>query len=154
MTRIFEAEANSLHRLVGLAEQFAAHEMADPKGSATNWHACTCDSLRNGMMRVFFCTDNDTLEGTPVAILSVFVMPHPWTLKREVMEQLWYVTEEYRSTPVGMDLLRHLDEVAKGVGAHRIMITHLYNEVGERLRRVLPRFGYKPLEINYTKEVE
>lgn len=153
MTKIFEACATDLHRLTALAREFAACEMADPDGAATNWHAGTCELLRNGMARVFFCTDNDDLMGRPVGLLAVLVVPHPWTLSVQVHEQLWFVTQEYRDTPIGFALVRHLDGVASDLGASQILITHLYNEVGERLRRILPRYGYRPLEINYTKEV-
>lgn len=153
MTKIFEAGPTDLHRLVHLAREFAACEMADPDGAASNWHAGTVELLRSGTARVFFCTDNDDLTGHPVGMLAVVVMPHPWTLSVIVMEQLWFVTKEYRNTPIGFALVSHLDDVAKDIGAKQILITHLYNEVGERLRRILPRYGYKPLEINYTKEV-
>jgi len=150
---VHKMEASRLHRLADLIEEFASHHAPNPGQVANSWHESTVRQMEAELCHVYFVTENGKPSGKPIGMLSVYLMPHPWTGKIEIHEQIWFVTEEHRDFGAGLDLLRFLDEEAPRLGAERIIMTHLNNPTGDRLRKVLHRFGYQPLDINYYKEV-
>ena len=144
--------AREMSRLLPLIEEFAGWQVSNPKEVAQSWLDTTVELVEAEMCRVYFVTLDDKPSGDPIGLLSVYVMPHPWTGRKELHEQIWFVTEEHREFGAGFDMLRYLDLEAERLGIERIVMTHLNNPTGDRLRKVLHRFGNQHLEINYYKD--
>lgn len=148
---IHRATPDDLPRMFSLMRQFSME--CGRKPDLEGWHKAMLRTFDMGAAIVLYTTASEKRSGTVTGILVALDFPCMLTGKRQLVEQMWFVTEEYRLRGDGFDLLKHLDSVAADRGATQILMTHLANETGERLRKVLPRYGYKPLEINYIKQL-
>jgi GNAT superfamily N-acetyltransferase len=61
-----------------------------------------------------------------------------------------FVAGEYRTTPLGLKLIRETERAARARGAH-LMLWHAKQDTA--LSNILPRMGCKVQEIIYTKEL-
>jgi hypothetical protein len=66
-------------------------------------------------------------------------------------EVMWYVLKENRSA--GVFLFKRMEEELKQNSVKRIIMAHLANETGEKLAEFYKKSGYKPLEVQYIKEL-
>ena len=148
---IFRATPDDLPRMFGLMRQFSLECGRDP--DFDGWHEGMLRTFEMGAAIVIYTTATEKRNGAMTGMLVALDFPCMLTGKRQLVEQMWFVTQEYRSRGDGFDLLKYLDSIAAERKATQILMTHLANETGERLRKVLPRYGYKPLEINYIKQL-
>jgi GNAT superfamily N-acetyltransferase len=68
-------------------------------------------------------------------------------------EAFWYVMPENRKTPESLKLLLVFEKWAIEIGAKKIIMAHLLSSMPERLGTFYERRGYKPVEIQYVKQV-
>lgn len=115
------------------------------------WLKAMHSSMESGLVRIFYTTSTGRKNKTPVSIMVVVVCASPYDGSTEIHEAMWYVAPEHRAAGHGIRLLRSLDDLAEEIGAARIIMTHLEDSVGDRLRDILPKFGFRPLEITYAK---
>ena len=104
------------------------------------------------MAESLYITRNDDPDGEPVALMLAYIVPCPFSGETQVWEQAWFVTAGERGQPHAFTLLAALEELAAELGCRHVWMAHLDNKFGERLRHILPRFGYKPHQIYYSKE--
>jgi hypothetical protein len=71
----------------------------------------------------------------------------------QVTEGLWYMEDGYRKGSLARRLVQALETFALGAEAKRVAMTHLVDETGMRLSKLFKRWGYKPFEVGYMKEV-
>lgn len=149
--KVHTCHEDRVHHIVPLATKFSASSGVPLDNEL--WVEVMATMIRNRQADIYFITENDRWTGAPVAFMSVYYAPNPFNGQQQIIEQAWYVDESERGQPHGWVLLRHLDSVAKDIGACRIIMAHMDNAVGDRLRHILPRFGYSPLEVTYSKEL-
>jgi GNAT superfamily N-acetyltransferase len=155
--KVHEIAKRSARRVAHLAKLF--HEETDGKFPAgltyhfdsAVWIKAMHTSMESGLVRIFYTTESGRKKGTPVAVMVVVVCASPYDGSTEIHEAMWYVAPGHRAFGHGIRLLRSLDGLAEDIGAARIIMTHLEDSVGDRLRDILPKFGFKPLEVTYAK---
>jgi GNAT superfamily N-acetyltransferase len=81
------------------------------------------------------------------------VTPDPYDGVTTATEMFLYVDKESRQG-IGLFILRKWEEVAKKRGAQRLSMVSLALGIGPQFERILERFGYRPLETHWIKEVE
>ena len=150
-------DSTGIGKILPLARSFYA-ESSSIFSSENNfdddlWSASMSRCIESETMRVLYTTKSGRVDGECVALMTVALVVSPFDGRIEIHEAMWYVAKGYRSFGHGMTLLRSLDALAEEIGAARIIMTHLENNTGDRLSHILPRFGYKPLEVTYSKEV-
>ncbi len=69
------------------------------------------------------------------------------------METFWYVHPDHRNSIESVRLLMTFEIWAREMGAKRVMMAHLLSSMPEKLAAYYERRGYRPLEINYIKEL-
>jgi GNAT superfamily N-acetyltransferase len=67
------------------------------------------------------------------------------------MKTSWYVAPKYRGK--GMSLVHAFEKLAKELGCKKVVMSHLPGKQAERIERIYKRRGYKPIDIQYVKEV-
>jgi len=148
---VFECGSDDLHLIVPLLDQFHAESghnvVAD--FDAEVWLRSMQSLVDHGMARVTY-TQRDRV---PVAFMAAYISANLFNGDIQVQEQAWYVQKACRTDPDAWMLMRELEEWSASIGARRILVTHLNNKTGDRLRSILPRFGYQPLELYYAKEL-
>ncbi len=157
MKLVHEIAKGSARRVLYLAKSFHAETDGHfPAGLSYSfdddvWLKAMHTSMKGGVVRIFYTTANGRKTCTPVALMVVAVCASPYDGTTEIHEVMWYVASEHRAHGHGIRLLRSLDALAEEIGAARIIMTHLEDSVGERLRDILPKFGFQPLEVTYAK---
>ena len=157
MKLVHEVAKGAAHRVSNLAGSFVAETDGHlPAGVAYSfdddvWTQAMNASMEVGVTRIFYTTATGRKNATPVALMAVAVVPSLYDGTIEIYEVMWYVAAEHRAHGHGIRLLRSLDALAEEIGAARIIMTHLEDSVGERLRDILPKFGFQPLEVTYSK---
>ncbi len=151
---IYAAEPCEVGALVNLARKF--HEENATAGyledfSAEFWEHYWSSLLAEGLGVILYCT-NDI--GKPVGLLAATVALAHTDGAMQVTETLWYVDPDHRSGTLSKRLVRALETFAVGAEAKRVCMTHLVDDTGLRLSRLFKRWGYKPFEVGYIKEVE
>ena len=68
-------------------------------------------------------------------------------------EMFWYVHPDYRNTKWSIRLFRTFEQWAKTMGAKRVFMTYLLSSMPESLKRFYEHQGYKPVEVNYMKDL-
>lgn len=92
---------------------------------------------------------NDKVVGLLGAILS----PDMNDGELVAMETFWYVHPKHRNSIESVKLLMVFELWAQKIGAKRIMMAHLLSSMPKKLASYYERRGYRPLEINYVKEL-
>jgi len=67
------------------------------------------------------------------------------------MESFWYVDENHRGQ--GLKLLIKGQQVAKEMGAKRMMMVFLENSMPEKVKSIYERMDYKLIQTTYFKEL-
>tara|TARA_R110002096_G_scaffold51332_3_gene134248 strand:- start:375 stop:854 length:480 start_codon:yes stop_codon:yes gene_type:complete len=150
-------DSTGIGKVLPLARDFYA-ESGSILSSENNfddnvWSSAMLKCIESDTIRVLYTTKSGRVDGECVALMTVALVVSPFDGRIEIHEAMWYVAKGHRSLGHGMTLLRSLDTLAGETGAARIIMTHLENNTGDRLSHILPRFGYKPLEVTYSKEV-
>jgi len=147
---VFRATTETLYLLKPLMAEFS--ELSG-YGDPEVWHTNMQAMMEAGMAESFYITEKGKPKGEPVALMLAYIVPCPFSGETQVWEQAWFVTAKERGQPHAFTLLAELEEFAKERGCSHVWMAHLDNEFGDRLRHILPRFGYKPHQIYYTKEL-
>lgn len=143
---VYRATPDTLVELKPLMAEFS--ELSG-YGDPDVWHTNMVAMMEAGMAEAFFIQR----EGTPVALMLAYIVPCPFSGQMQVWEQAWFVTASERGQPHAFTLLAELESYAVEQGCSHVWMAHLDNEFGERLRHILPRYGYKPHQIYYSKEL-
>lgn len=92
-------------------------------------------------------------DGKPVGLLGGILAPDMNDGELLAVETFWYVMPEHRNSMESIKLLMVFELWARDVGAKRIMMAHLLSSMPEKLASYYEKRGYRPLEINYVKEL-
>lgn len=148
--KVHRASVDTLARLKPLMAEFS--ELSG-YGDPDVWHVNMQAMMDSDMAESLYITRNDDPDGEPVALMLAYIVPCPFSGETQVWEQAWFVTAGERGQPHAFTLLAALEELAAELGCRHVWMAHLDNKFGERLRHILPRFGYKPHQIYYSKEL-
>jgi GNAT superfamily N-acetyltransferase len=85
--------------------------------------------------------------GETVGLLAFLLMPHYLSGEQTAQEVMWYVLPEHRSGGTAIRLLWAAEELAKKLGAKRMLFTAPNMNVAH----IYERFGYKQIEIGFQK---
>ena len=88
-------------------------------------------------------------DGHVGGLIGFLVLPHYFNGEVVASEMMWYVEPEHRAGGAAMHLMWEAQKEAKRMGATRMAFAAPNEEVG----RIYRRFGYKPLETVYEKEL-
>lgn len=87
-----------------------------------------------------------------IGVLGFLIYDDPNDGERITSETFWYVSPESRGH--GLLLLNKFEQLAKQLGAKRIMMAHMLDLMPQEISHLYVRKGYKPLETNYIKELQ
>lgn len=90
-------------------------------------------------------------DASVIGVLGFLRYPDPNDGELVVSETFWYVSPTARGH--GIKLLNKFEELAKAIGAKRIMMAHMLSLMPEEISHLYVRKGYRPLETNYIKEI-
>ena len=97
------------------------------------------------------------IGGTGTAIYGLIagcILPNSFDATQKVAaEMMWYVTEGYRGSSLGLRLLREYEKWAKGMGASIITLGHLDIARKDEKNAVYKRLGYTEVEVHAAKEL-
>lgn len=105
--------------------------------------------MSSGMGFVSAGWDDDVLVGAAGGLIA----PDATDGKVVANEMFWFVSQKHRRGSLGLRVLEEFEAVAKSRGARRVSMVHLANDVGARLAKTFVRWGYRPIETHYIKEI-
>lgn len=153
---VYECDADTVDRILPLMRAFhdeSGHAVVADFAEDV-WLGAMQTLYRQELARITYTTHDDRPDGQPAAFMAAYVSCNLFNGDIQVQEQAWYVHASARCDPHGWSLMRELETWSRDIGAKRILVTHLNNATGDRLRHILPRFGYEPLELYYAKELD
>lgn len=104
---------------------------------------------RGGIAQMFGSFD----EGKLCGAISVVITPDLRTGRKTATECFWFVTNEYRDTRRGFQLLKHMIDWCDSVEIEDLIMVHLDYLNEERLERIYTKLGFKPLEKHYQLRI-
>lgn len=153
---VHECDTDTVDRILPLMRAFHAESghtvVAD--FDADIWLDAMRSLYQQGLARITYTTHDGREDSQPAAFMAAYISCNLFNGDIQVQEQAWYVQAAARTDPHGWVLMRELEAWSRSIGAKRILVTHLNNTTGDRLRAILPRFGYQPLELYYAKELD
>ena len=153
---IHMATVEDVPRLLHLASAFYAENAEagylDPF-SSDFWCRYWSSLIDANLGILLYCTPSQDPAGPPVGLLAATVSLSHTDGALQVTEGLWYMEDGYRKGSLARRLVQALETFALGAEAKRVAMTHLVDETGMRLSKLFKRWGYKPFEVGYMKEV-
>lgn len=150
--RIYIATEDDVEHLLPLVHSFNKESNRNLDINDAGWADFWRRVISKDLGCAFYAADRR--YGKPVGLIMAMSMPSHLDQELEVTETLWFVSEPYRKSNIGMQLLDALESFAEMVGATRINVTHLANNTGARIAKVFARRGYQAAECGYFKEVQ
>ena len=86
-------------------------------------------------------------EGKVVGLIGFIFANHHFSNQPYVAELMWYVEPEHRKGGIAMHLLWEAEKLATAMGA----LSFLFTAPNDSVAAIYKRFGYKQLEVTYTK---
>lgn len=117
----------------------------DPKRFAKNW-----TMFFNQKLGVIFIME---IAGKFAGALGGILFSDPNNNDTVATELFWYVLPEYRYSIESIRLLVAFERWAKEMGAIRVSMMHTFGSQVEKLSGIYTKFGYRPLEVHYVKEI-
>jgi N-acetylglutamate synthase-like GNAT family acetyltransferase len=71
-----------------------------------------------------------------------------------VQECFWWITPEHRNSRESIKLFNKVEEWAKEINAHQIMVSSTATLNPEKLEKFYIKKGFKKVDINYVKDVK
>lgn len=94
-----------------------------------------------------------TPEGMFTGGLGALLCPDLNNGQVMAVECFWYVLPEFRGGTAAGRLLKAFERWAREQGAKRMVMVHLLNLTPTELHNTYKRLGYRPVEVNYVKEL-
>lgn len=91
-------------------------------------------------------------DGKITGLLGAILFPDLNNGDLVATEAFWYVDPQHRGG--GIKLFNRFEEWGKARGAKRLIMVHLLSSMPEALNRFYKRRGYRPVEVNYVKEID
>ena len=136
-----------LPRLVHLGEKFYAMSEAlrgfNPDVFQANWTRL----LDAGIGAIFAAERGENI----VAALGGVIVPDINSLAKKAGELFWFADPKYRG--LGGFLFRAFEGWARENGCNVISMVHLVDVMPDALDEFYRAMGYKPVEVNYEKEI-
>lgn len=86
------------------------------------------------------------------AMLGFVVFPMFMNSSTVVAQELfWWVDKAFRKTGVGVEILKHAEDLARMKGAKSMMMLSLKELDGERVNKLYQRMGYQEREQTYMR---
>jgi len=104
-------------------------------------------TIENGRGKILALKKDDKFIGA----IGLLVSPSFEDGVMTCMESFWYVDENHRGQ--GLKLLIKGQQVAKEMGAKRMMMVYLENSMPEKVRSIYERMDYKLIQTTYFKEL-
>jgi|LSQX01.3.fsa_nt_gb GNAT superfamily N-acetyltransferase len=105
--------------------------------------------MEAGVMHILIDVDeNDKIHGA----IGFIISEDPGYPRLLAKETFWFVDPKVRGG-VGGRLLNAYEEYCKKSGCSGIVMTHLVDSMADMLRNYYVKHGYKPMEVNYFKEI-
>lgn len=100
---------------------------------------------------IAFLAMND--ENQPVGMVAAMATQPIFSDVKIAGELIWWVDVEYRQTRAGLELLNALETWAKQSGCSAITMTLLEDPNFDKIDGIYKKFGYRPSERSYLKEL-
>lgn len=142
--------AHEAHKMAPLARDFFEENDILPGGILPERYTVLWETLiEQGVGFVVGAFDDDRFVGG----IGAFLVPSMHDGELEAIERFWFMDARYRGAGTGERLLEEFEGACKDAEARRIIMTHLYNDLGQKLGKVFEKRGYHPFEVNYAKEI-
>ena len=92
-------------------------------------------------------------RGVPVGLMAGSLSSTGAVGNKIAHEILWYVTEDFRKSKVGVTLKKMFEKWAKDSKASHVSLATYANDLGQGLGEYFKKQGYVPVEIIYAKEL-
>ena len=141
---IRKATTEDLPKLLNLAQEFyASSEFLE--GFNLNIFVANWSNFINNDIGVIWILNE--FDG----ILGAVKYPDINSGELVATEFFWFVSPDKRGD--GIKLLREFEKWAKEVGCKKIFMVYLMDSMPEEMKSVYKRYGYKPMEVHYVKEL-
>lgn len=92
-------------------------------------------------------------ENFPVGVIAGYTRPNLFNGELVAVEQVLWITPEYRKGKIADDLIHAFEFWAKKVGCSYITVSSLENETTKVIDRFYKRRNYRPIEHAYIKDI-
>jgi len=144
---IRRATHSDVPRVVELGRKFLAEgpyagQLSDNPEQATRFASLLVD---NPTARILVSEDHGIVTG----VLAFLLFPHHFTGEVYALEIIWYVEPQYRAGGIAMWLMWEAERIAFEMKAKYMQFT----APDARASAIYERFGYRPVEVGYQKEL-
>ena len=147
-SKIRPATVEDLHRLEPLAREFyASSEVL--KRFNTDLFVSTWIRLLDQNGVIFLLEDGSSIVGA----LGGVLYGDPYSGDAIATEFFWFVSAKARGGRGGLQLLQAFERWARDRGALEVRMVHLMDSMPGKLERVYKHFGFKPIEVHYSKDL-
>lgn len=93
------------------------------------------------------------IDGKIVGLMGGILSPDMLDGQLIATEAFWYVHPDFRRSKWGLKLIAYFEQWARSCRAQRLIMAHLLVGFPESLAAYYSRKGFRPVEINYVKEL-
>lgn len=144
---IAEIQANTLFKLLPLAEAFATEANYPGGFSPTAFKAGWTPLLASGVGRILAVEE----KGEVVGALGMAFMPDMYSGVSTATELFWFVGKAHRKTSVGVDLFDEFERQGRIHRVGKLVMVHLEKLTPEKLKAFYESRGYVKVEETYWK---
>jgi hypothetical protein len=91
-------------------------------------------------------------KGKTTGIFGAIISPCAFSGMKILAESFWYTSDDAGMLD-GIALFSHFESYAEHIQANKIIMTHLFGSVPEKMRKFLYRKQYTPIEANWVKMI-
>ena len=147
MDTIEECDRSEFVELAGLASKFYSSSSALKKFDI-NVFCSTWNNLYSIGAGVIFLLKR---ELDIIGVIGGIKYPDVNSGELIATEMFWFVDQEKRGN--GIKLFKRFESWARDNKCKSIIMVHLIDSMPDKLKKLYTRYGYKPIEISYKKEL-